>query len=490
MNRFPCVISPIQMACRSLLLAWCGVVVGTTMWANNVDGSQAIDIEMEIKNLVAIEDGEKERLAKDELLWQEDLKRLHDVRRELASHVLELEMMRGRLAEQAKQLANTIFNAREAEEAKSDALNEIYAYAKLTAEELNIYSREQPAGLLAMDSSKTFIANVLDADGVSVSHVVRLAELFGQIHEEGLSIAIRNESIRGPDGVRQEAEVIQVGHVGAYYLTQGRRRVGIALDSPRDASGFRWNEVILSDDESSRIIEAAEVLRSPDPVNVELPIDVTTVLRDTDLAGRSGLRQWFVSGGLVMYPLVGVAILAMAMVGQRLSVLAREGRGGASAARAAIRMCRQGDCDRAEEVLVESRGVVPRTLHACLSHRAHGQHAMEDRIQEQLLYEMPRLQRFLGGIAVLAAVAPLLGLLGTVTGIIQTFGVIKSYGATDPGMMAGGISEALVTTASGLIIAIPILLFHSLLRGRVERIISDAEKHAATLLNCLLADKR
>ena len=57
-------------------------------------------------------------------------------------------------------------------------------------------------------------------------------------------------------------------------------------------------------------------------------------------------------------------------------------------------------------------------------------------------------------------------------------------------MLAGGISEALVTTASGLVIAIPILLFHSLLRGWVERIISDAEKHAATVLNFLLADKR
>jgi len=488
MNRLPCVMNSMQMACRSLGLAWCGVVVGAIMWTESVDGSQAIEIE--IKKLVAIEDGEKEKLAKDESLWQEDLRRLRDVRRELASHVIELEMTRGRLAEKTKQLASTILNAREDEEAKSDALNDIYACTKMTAEELNIYGREQPAGLLAMDSSKKVVADILDADDVAVSHVVRLVELVGQIHEEGVSIAIRNESVRDPDGVRHEAEVIQVGHVGAYYLAQGRRRVGIALDSPRDASGFRWNEAMLSDAEIGGIIDAAEVLRASDPVSVELPIDVTTVLRDTDLSGRSGVRQWFVSGGLVMYPLVGVAVLAMTMVGQRLWVLAREGRGGASVARAAIRMCRQGDCDRAAETLAESHGVVPRTLHACLSHRAHGQHAMEDRIQEQLLYEMPRLQRFLGGIAVLAAVAPLLGLLGTVTGIIQTFGVIKSYGATDPGMMAGGISEALVTTASGLIIAIPILLFHSLLRGRVERIISDAEKHAATLLNCLLVDKR
>ena len=110
---------------------------------------------------------------------------------------------------------------------------------------------------------------------------------------------------------------------------------------------------------------------------------------------------------------------------------------------------------------------------------------MEDAIQEQLLHEMPKLQRFLGGIAILAAVAPLLGLLGTVTGIIRTFGVIQSFGNANPSLMAGGISEALITTAAGLIIAIPLLLAHSLLKGRVQTILSDAEKHAATLLNTL-----
>ena len=95
------------------------------------------------------------------------------------------------------------------------------------------------------------------------------------------------------------------------------------------------------------------------------------------------------------------------------------------------------------------------------------------------------MQKRLGGIATLAAIAPLLGLLGTVTGIIQTFGVLKVYSNANPGLMAGGISEALVTTASGLVIAIPILLMHSLLSGRIDGLIADAERNAATLYNVL-----
>ena len=86
----------------------------------------------------------------------------------------------------------------------------------------------------------------------------------------------------------------------------------------------------------------------------------------------------------------------------------------------------------------------------------------------------------------LGAVAPLLGLLGTVTGIIKTFDAIKIYGDTHPGLMAAGISEALVTTAAGLIVAIPTLLLHRLLSGKADKLISDGEKSAATLLNTLL----
>ena len=110
---------------------------------------------------------------------------------------------------------------------------------------------------------------------------------------------------------------------------------------------------------------------------------------------------------------------------------------------------------------------------------------MEDGIQEQMLHELPALHRFLGTITVLGAIAPLLGLLGTVTGIIHTFTVIKTYGNSNPTFLAGGISEALITTATGLIIAIPILLMHSILSGKAATIVSDAEKYSASLLNTL-----
>jgi biopolymer transport protein ExbB len=100
-------------------------------------------------------------------------------------------------------------------------------------------------------------------------------------------------------------------------------------------------------------------------------------------------------------------------------------------------------------------------------------------LDEAVLRELPRLQRGLGTLAILAAVAPLLGLLGTVTGIIETFQSILLFGTGDPRLMSGGISQALVTTVMGLVVAIPILIVHSLLSARGNRLIQILDEKSA-----------
>jgi biopolymer transport protein ExbB len=103
-----------------------------------------------------------------------------------------------------------------------------------------------------------------------------------------------------------------------------------------------------------------------------------------------------------------------------------------------------------------------------------------------MLRELPRLERFITPLKVLAAVAPLLGLLGTVTGMIKTFQVITVFGTGDPRLMAGGISEALVTTQLGLMVAIPVLVAAGLLARRAQRIAGDMEEKAVALSAALI----
>ena len=104
------------------------------------------------------------------------------------------------------------------------------------------------------------------------------------------------------------------------------------------------------------------------------------------------------------------------------------------------------------------------------------------RLDEQLAEESSLLKRGLATVAVLAAVSPLLGLLGTVTGMIETFQSITLFGTGDPKLMSGGISQALVTTQVGLAVAIPLVLLHSLLTGKADRMIENLAKQSSDLL--------
>ncbi len=104
------------------------------------------------------------------------------------------------------------------------------------------------------------------------------------------------------------------------------------------------------------------------------------------------------------------------------------------------------------------------------------------RLDEAMAEESSYLNRGLSTVAVLAAVSPLLGLLGTVTGMIETFQSITLFGTGDPKLMSGGISQALITTQLGLSVAIPLVLFHSLLTGRANRLIERLGKYSSDLL--------
>ena len=124
-------------------------------------------------------------------------------------------------------------------------------------------------------------------------------------------------------------------------------------------------------------------------------------------------------------------------------------------------------------------------IKAGLAVRHRDRETQESVLQEAILHQLPRVESGLSVLAVLGAVAPLLGLLGTVTGMINTFRVITLFGTGDPKLMSGGISEALVTTELGLIVAIPIMLMHTFLPRRADHIIGDMEEKAVQLTNII-----
>jgi biopolymer transport protein ExbB len=114
--------------------------------------------------------------------------------------------------------------------------------------------------------------------------------------------------------------------------------------------------------------------------------------------------------------------------------------------------------------------------------RGHGEAALVRKAREHVSVLGHSVNRGLGTIAALAAAAPMMGLAGTISGVMVTFGVITLYGAGNPAMMAGGIAEALMVTEAALVIALPMIILHDRLQARADRIESEAVAAATTLI--------
>ncbi len=130
-----------------------------------------------------------------------------------------------------------------------------------------------------------------------------------------------------------------------------------------------------------------------------------------------------------------------------------------------------------------------RLMKTGIEHRNYPKHIQKEVLQEAANQEIPHLERYLSFLGSIAHISPLLGLLGTVTGNIQAFGVLGSFGAvSDPSILAKGISEALITTAAGIIVAIPAVIFYNYLVDKVGKILIKMESQVNDML-ILLNDK-
>jgi biopolymer transport protein ExbB len=172
-------------------------------------------------------------------------------------------------------------------------------------------------------------------------------------------------------------------------------------------------------------------------------------------------------GGLVGYTIIALGLFGVLVALERLISLGRASRG--------IKV-------QLKSQTADRGNALGRILAVYEDNRATDHETLALKLDEAILREAPLLERWQGSIKVLAAVAPLLGLLGTVVGMIRTFQAITLFGAGDPKLMAGGISQALVTTVLGLIVAIPLVLLHSLVASRSRTLVEILEEQSAGII--------
>ncbi|GAB6062665.1 MotA/TolQ/ExbB proton channel family protein [Deferrisoma palaeochoriense] len=190
------------------------------------------------------------------------------------------------------------------------------------------------------------------------------------------------------------------------------------------------------------------------------------------------MYEYLMKGGILMIPIAACSVIGLAVFLERAWML----RAGRNIPRDLLRrvedLYRRGQVEEALAVCRRSRSPLARILAAALKNAGLEREVVKEAVQEVGRREAAHLERYVGVLGTVANVAPLLGLLGTVSGMIKAFTVISVEGVGNPASLAGGISEALITTAAGLTVAIPAFVAYRYFLGKVDRIVLELEQHA------------
>ena len=191
------------------------------------------------------------------------------------------------------------------------------------------------------------------------------------------------------------------------------------------------------------------------------------------------------AGGPFMVPIIICSIIAAGILFERLWTLQRKRVLPQELIKRVTDLTDRNQVTPKMIEALEKNSPLGRVLAAALANRDRGRAIMMERVEDTGRHVIHELERFLNSLGTIASISPLLGLLGTVTGIIRAFNAVMLGGMGDPRMLAGGISEALITTAGGLAVAIPSFIAYRYLRGKVERIVVDMEKIAVKFADSL-----
>ena len=196
--------------------------------------------------------------------------------------------------------------------------------------------------------------------------------------------------------------------------------------------------------------------------------------------------QLFNDGGWALWPLAFLLIFGVAIAIERLISLSKAAIDGESFFQQLEEALRSsGGAKAAAELCSETRGPVASVIHAGLLRIHRGVDNVEKATENAGAVEMAYLERGMVWLSTVANLAPMVGFLGTVSGMINAFQAIKIAGAVEPSMVAGGISDALITTAAGLVVGILIQFCYNFFASRIDKIIADMQQHTAGFIDVL-----
>lgn len=323
-------------------------------------------------------------------------------------------------------------------------------------------------GLVETDGSGAWSFNPEATDSVNITSLFETT--FGILKEQG---SLRREagSFFLVDGTEVQGEIIRLGNIAAFGVSGEK---GGALAPAGDGNLKVWS---VSD-----TVTAQALAKGDSPGTVKVFLYESTQKAIEEQAGKTVLSV-VNSGGLIAWIIVALGMLAGVLIILRWIFLRNASASTGRVQGEVGRLVAEGKLEAALKACKQLKGSTSRVVASAVRNLDRDRTHIEDIVSEQILHESAHLNRFGAFILVIAGVAPLLGLLGTVTGMITTFDVITEFGTGDPKLLSGGISIALVTTEVGLAVAIPALIFGNLLSGWAESIKDEMEKAALHVIN-------
>ena len=304
-----------------------------------------------------------------------------------------------------------------------------------------------------------------------------LIEKLSATFTNGIQKAAKNATTRRAEspfflttGEKVTGKLLHIGQT----MTYGVAEKESGLVTPLDGENYR---IMTVSPEAQRVFQ-----------NAAAPLTLTAYVYEPSEKGvavkkEKTFEDFLAAGGIIGWVIIGLGLLALLIALLRTVNLRKLGSGRATSDEALWAAIESGDYTKAGTLVSELSGSKNRLLTKGLELLQEQRAEIMDKLEELYLSEEGKIDRMGAMILVFAAVAPLMGLLGTVTGMISTFDIITEFGTGDPKLLSSGISEALVTTELGLIVAIPSLLLGNMLNGWADNIKGELESLILRLQN-------
>jgi biopolymer transport protein ExbB len=380
---------------------------------------------------------------------KKDKKRINNEMVVLENKLLKLDSMSNQLEENIFQIERNTESAQD----NNNLLTATITQAKSTLSEFNLGDFNESNELSDIEKITSLIE--------SANNVIKTKSTINKI--EGSFFLESGKEVKG--------SILQIGNIASYgYSTDGSGVLAPAGDNTFKVWRDSDKEIVdrFFNGQSSGLLPIFLYESSIKQIEEKQDKTVLSVIE---------------SGGIIAWIITVLGIFALLLVMLRFWFLKKASSSTEKVLNKIVQNIENEDMETAISVANNKKSSSSRILYAVLRNITRDREHIEDIVSESILHESSQLNRFGSMIMVVATVAPLLGLLGTVTGMISTFDIITEFGTGDPKLLSSGISIALVTTEIGLAVAIPALLFGNVLSGWAERIKDEMEKAALRVIN-------